>query len=249
MFEIEVNRGVATLVLRAGKVNAMDIELVEALTGAYEDLAQDDAVKALIVAGNDRVFSAGVDLKRLLAEDNRYIDRFLPALSRLFLTALEFPRPVVMAVTGHAIAGGCVLACTGDWRVISENARIGVPELRVGVPFPVAGMEIMRWSATANCFRQMINIGATWTGAAAINAGLADEACAGAAVLESARRAVDELRLVPAHVFALTKQQQRSPVLAAIASGSPVFDAEVLATWKADATRQAIQRYVTDRLK
>jgi enoyl-CoA hydratase len=248
MIRKELIEGVALLTLCRGKVNALDLDLVVQLRQMLDTLASGKSVPAVILAGSPQVFSAGIDLKRLLAENDSWLDRYLPELSRLFLSALRFPLPLVTAITGHAIAGGCVLACTGDFRVISSRARIGIPELRVGVPFPVEGLEIMRWAATPQCFRLMISAGATWTGADAVDAALADQACEADDVLEAAVRAAKILCTVPTDVFGLTKQQIRYPVERAIETGVARFGANIARLWRAPATRRSIEKYVAERL-
>lgn len=248
MFQLDVVDGVALLEMRSGKVNAMSLEFVNDLVGTLGSLADDPAVDGVILAGNGRVFSAGIDLKQLVAERPEWLDEFLPQLSALFLATLHFPKPLITAINGHAMAGGCVVACTGDIRIIAENARIGIPESRVGVPFPAAGMEIMRWAASPSVFRQMISSGATWTGQQAVDAGLADEVCPVDQVIARGRERLDELRQVPAAVFALTKRQMRQFVVQAIADHTAAFREEIDAMWRHPATRESINRYVRTRL-
>src|SRR6202166_1190836 len=143
-----------------GKVNAMSIELCETITACVREHAQ---ARAIVVTGNGRMFSAGVDLLRLLDGGVPYIREFLPALSTMLATVFSHPRPVVAAINGHAIAGGCVLACAADRRLMAREAgRIGVTELLVGVPFPPAAMEIMRCATAPQYFEETIFGGATY---------------------------------------------------------------------------------------
>ncbi|WP_163451993.1 enoyl-CoA hydratase/isomerase family protein, partial [Escherichia coli] len=84
-----------------------------------------------------KIFSAGVDLLQISDGGLSYVQKFLPALHRMFDTEFDFPKPVVAAVNGHAIAGGCVLASCADKRIAARDVgRIGVTEVLVGVPFP-----------------------------------------------------------------------------------------------------------------
>ena len=107
---------------------------------------QDSGNGPLVITGAGRVFSAGVDLNRVLEGGADYTDRLIPALSDVFDALFCFPGPTVAAINGAAIAGGCVLACACDRRLISPDAGIGAAELRVGVPFPVAALEVMRYA-------------------------------------------------------------------------------------------------------
>src|SRR4051812_22503253 len=108
MIERTQQDGVLTLRLAHGKVSALDVELLDALLRELDGVAED--VRALVLTGTGSIFSAGVDLFRLTRDGADYVRRFLPLLSRFFRALFAFPRPVVGAVNGHAIAGGCVIA-------------------------------------------------------------------------------------------------------------------------------------------
>src|ERR1700722_11641852 len=140
MLETEDRSGVTVLRLRHGKVNALDTELLRAITAAMGDL---DPASAVVITGAGSAFSAGVDLKRIVAGGPPSVREFLPALTEMFLAVFDHPGPVVAAVNGPAIAGGCVLAAACDVRLMA-GGRIGLAELSVGVPFPTVALEIMR---------------------------------------------------------------------------------------------------------
>src|SRR5260370_41916759 len=160
MIEVTSQDDVAILRMADGKANAMSIELCESMTARFGELAQ---ARAIVMTGSGRIFYAGVDLLRLLDGGEPYIRKFLPALSTMLATVFAHPRPVVAAINGHAMAGGCVLACAADKRLMGREAgRIGVTELLVGVPFPAAAMEIMRCAVTPRYFEDVIFSGATY---------------------------------------------------------------------------------------
>src|SRR5207248_2211327 len=124
--------------------NAMSLEFCDRLTACFEEIRQSSA-RAAVLIGEERIFSAGVDLLRVLDGGRPYLRNFLPALSAALAAVFSHPKPVVAAINGHAIAGGCILACACDRRLMVRDAgRIGVPELLVGVAFPAVAMEIMR---------------------------------------------------------------------------------------------------------
>src|SRR5688572_9914072 len=119
MIERTQQDGILTIRLAHGKVSAIDIELVEALARAFAEIPGDDDVRAVILPGTGSTCSAGVDLFRLVAGGPEHVDRLYPALSRMLLDLFTLPRPLVVAVNGHAIAGGCIFALMGDYRLMA----------------------------------------------------------------------------------------------------------------------------------
>ena len=152
MLEVEQHSGVCVLRLRHGKVNALDLELLQAISTA---LGEVDERAAVVITGTGAAFSAGVDLQRVVAGGPSYLQEFLPALTAAFMAIFDHPGPVLAAVNGHAIAGGCVIAAACDVRVMSQGT-IGLAELSVGVPFPVAALEILRHAAGAAASRLVL---------------------------------------------------------------------------------------------
>ena len=114
MIELTHRGGVAMVTMSYGKANALDIEFCEAIVTQLEALRGSQA-KAVVLTGQGRMFSAGVDLLRLSEGSAPYVRRFLPALHRLYDTVFFFFKPVVAAVNGHAIAGGSPRATAGAW--------------------------------------------------------------------------------------------------------------------------------------
>ncbi|MGH3588816.1 MAG: enoyl-CoA hydratase/isomerase family protein, partial [Pseudonocardia sp.] len=205
---------VAVVRMAHGPVNAMDVELCEALAAQFRGLVADPA-RAVVVTGTDRAFSAGVDLKRCLAGGDAYVRRFLPALSEAFHAAFELPKPLVAAVNGHAIAGGCVLAACADTRLMAEgNARTGVPEIRVGVPFPRIALEVLGVAVGEHVARRLVSGAQTYPPEDAAALGLVEEVVPGPDLLSRAVTAAAAMATaVPADTFATTKRQLRRAAL------------------------------------
>jgi enoyl-CoA hydratase len=205
---------VAVLRMAHGPVSAMDIELCRALADRFRGLAADPA-RAVVVTGTGRTFSAGVDLKRATAGGGSYVERFLPALADMFRAAFELPKPLVAAVNGHAIAGGCVLAACADTVLMAEGGgRIGVPELRVGVPFPRIALEVLGAAVGERGARELVTGAGTHPPERAAQLGLVHEVVP-ADELRSRALAVaaGTARDVPADTFATTKGQLRRAAL------------------------------------
>ncbi len=210
MIEREDDGEVAILRLAHGPVNAMDLELCEAASRQLRGLTADPA-QAVVLTGAGRAFSAGVDLRRYLEEGPPYVERFLPALAELFSAAFDLAKPVVAAVNGHAIAGGCVLAACADLTFMAEgNGRIGVPELKVGVPFPRVALEVLRHAVGEVAARRLVLGADTHLPAAARAIGLVDEVLPPGELLGRAVGAARALATeIPADSFAVTKAQLR----------------------------------------
>lgn len=205
---------VAVLRLAHGPVNVMDIEFCRAITERFRALA-DDPVQAVVVTGTDRAFSAGVDLKRYLDGGAAYVERFLPALTDAFHAVFELRKPVVAALTGHAIAGGGVLAACADVRLMAEGTgRIGVPELRVGVPFPRIAIEVLRYTVGDVTARRLVLGAQTYAPSEAQALGLVDRVVAPEELLSEAVTTARTMAAeIPADTFAVTKAQLRRDAL------------------------------------
>jgi enoyl-CoA hydratase len=210
MIERENDGDVAVLRLAHGPVNALDLELCRAVTGQVRALATDPA-RAVVLTGAGRAFSAGVDLRRYLAEGAPYVQRFLPALAEMFRAAFELGKPMVAAVNGHAIAGGCVLAACADTALMAEGSgRIGVPELRVGVPFPRVAVEVLRFAVGDIAARRLVFDAQTCGPAEARAVGLVREVVpAGELLTRAVAAARDLATAIPPDTFAATKAQLR----------------------------------------
>jgi enoyl-CoA hydratase len=235
--------GVLTLRLAHGKANALDVELLDALLRELDGAAGD--AQAVILTGTGSIFSAGVDLFRVTGEGAEYVRRFLPLLSRFLRTLFSFPGPVVAAVNGHAIAGGCIIALAADVRLMAEGTgTIGLPELLVGVPFPTAVLEIVRFAVPRDKVQSLIYTGRTLLPQEALGAGLVDEVVAAGALAARAQEVARQLALIPPPVFRLTKQSLRAEALERIVRAGEVQDQAALEVWTAAETHAQIREYL-----
>jgi enoyl-CoA hydratase len=184
---------------------------------------------------------------RVVHEGAPYLRAFLPAMNRAFETLFSLHKPVVAAVNGHAVAGGCIVACAADHRLMArEPGRIGIPELLVGVPFPVVPLEIMRFAAPAHA-QALINRGMTLSPDDALLHGLIDVVVDPGRVEGEAIAVAESLAAVPAAAFALTKRQLREPALERIHVGA-ALDALVQDAWASPEVLTAVRAYVARTL-
>ena len=249
MFEITRQEEIAIVKMNHGKANAMDVEFCEEISAQFESLKKDRA-KAVVLVGQGKIFSAGVDLVRALDGGPDYFRKFMPALSKAFYSAFFFPKPVVSAINGHAIAGGCVLACCADRRIMGKIAgRTGVPELVVGVPFPTIAMEIMRFSSSHHHFQEIILSALTYSPDEALLRGLVDEVAEDAGLLERAIAVAKDFAAIRPEAFQISKRQIRQPVADRYHSEAKHFETAINELWFAPEAFDRIRSYVTRTFK
>jgi enoyl-CoA hydratase len=243
MIQRDDREHVRILRLAHGKVSAIDVELGEALIRELAD-AEAAAVSAVVITGTGSSFSAGVDLYRVLKDGPEYGKRFLPVLDAFLRSALTFPKPLIAAVNGHAIAGGCILAAACDYLLMAEGpGRIGIPELIVGVPFPALPLQIMAARVANGPLRDLVFSGRTLQADEARAIGLVDEQCAAAVLVERAVEVANRLVAIPPAAFALTKEAFYAPVLAR-AEMLVDLNARVVEAWMQPQTYEAIRKYL-----
>ncbi len=242
MISVEERGAIAVVRFDSGRVNLLDLELLLAFTETMHRLADGPAV---VLTGTGSVFSAGVDLRRVVAGGPAYLREFLPALDAAFLAVFDHPRPVVAAVNGHAIAGGCVIAAASDERLMS-GGTIGLTELLVGVPFPISALEIMRFAA-GPATSSLALTGRTVGPEEALSTGLVHAVVAPDELLDHAVRRAGELGRLPVVAYALTKEQLHRPARRRIHEFGPVDDPRIAAMWEGEAGLAAIAGYL-DRL-
>jgi enoyl-CoA hydratase len=240
--------GIVTLRLDHGKASALDLDLTDGLAASLETLAR-KRPRGLVLTGTGGIFSAGVDLFKLVKGGPDYVTHFLPSLDYMFETLFMFPGPVVAAVNGHAIAGGCVLTCACDRRLMTSGpARIGVPELKVGVPFPPLVVEIMRASVAPPHFNELMFVGRTYEPHDALARGIVDELVAPDDLAARAQALAVELASTPPASYALTKRAMRLPCLDRARRAAEAEGDALMAAWTSHETHAAIRAYLEKTL-
>jgi enoyl-CoA hydratase/carnithine racemase len=135
---LEVADGVGTIRLDRPKMNALDIAMQDQLHEVADEAAARADVRAVVIYGGERVFAAGADIKEMQAMSYTDMVARGGALQAAFTAVARIPKPVVAAVTGYALGGGCELALCADIRIAADNAKLGQPEILLGL-IPGAG--------------------------------------------------------------------------------------------------------------
>lgn len=243
MIEREERDGVLVLRLAHGKANALDYEFAQAISSALSEAAN---AAAVVLTASGKIFSAGVDLVRLTNEGAPYVQRYFPVLVDLLTHMLGFPRPLIAAINGHAIAGGCLFAAAADYRIMS-GGTIGVPELSVGVPFPAVAIEVLRFATGTNAQR-LATLGEVIPAQEARERGIVHEVVEPDRLMPRALEVAQRFAAIPPESFRLTKAHIREPYLRE-ARAHEAIDREALAVWSSEATHDHIRAYLAKTLK
>ena len=215
----QVNESVATISLDDGKVNVLGPAMQAAINAAL-DRAEKDSAKAVVIAGNQRVFSGGFDLAVFQSGDAKAALGMLAGGFELSVRCLTFPAPVIMAATGPAIAMGSFLLLSGDHRVGQPKSRCQAIEVAIGMTIPIAAIEIMRARLTPAAFHRGASMAATFSGDEALAGGWLDEIVEAERVMARAQEvAVSAASTLHAGAHLATKLKARESALKAIRAG------------------------------
>ena len=205
---------IAVVTLANPPANAMDADGLLELAGEVERLGREPGVDGLVITGEGRVFSAGLDLKRVVELDVDGQEALIEALNRAFLAVYECPRLVVAAVNGHAIAGGLVLALCCDVRLVADiPLRAALAEVTVGVVYPVGAIEVVRHELDGAARRRLVLRGASVDGPGGVELGVFDRVVRADRLLDEAVVEARDTR--PPLGFARIKAQLRRPAIEA----------------------------------
>lgn len=247
MIELDERGGVTILRMVRGKGNALNIDLVTKLGEALDAIEKSPA-RAAVITGQGSVFGAGVDLVELISGGEAYVRRFIPLLNVFERLAL-FPKPLVAAVNGHAIAGGAIIMLACDQRILARgSARIGLSEIQVGVRFPSWALEIARFTTPPEHFSTLILTGRTWPPEEALARGLVDELVEPADLETRALAVANELGALLPSSFAATKRAVRQPLVDA-AHRAAADDAAVVDSWCSPDVHQQITAFLEKTVK
>jgi enoyl-CoA hydratase len=198
--------GVLELVLDDGGPNVLRPEVCDALTEALT--GHPDA--PVLLRGREGMFSAGLDLRWMVANPPAGIGELLRACGRMLMTLWQHPRPVVVAATGHAIAAGTMLAMCGDHVVAAEGGAWGMNETANGMEIPRFGIDLAAARLAPRDLDGLLIPGARIDAARAVGVGMADALCAPSETLGLAEERLVALAALPAAAYAGNKRRLRS---------------------------------------
>jgi len=209
MISVEREDQVAVVKLSRDVGNALNFELVTKLAEAVEEVKGDPEVRGMVLtSANDKIFSLGFDIPRLYEAGREEVGRFFRFFNRTCLDLYTLPKPTIAAITGHAIAGGAILALCCDYRYIAEGRKLmGLNEIKLGVPVPYLPDCIARELLGVNKARHVLETGDFFTSEDLLLMGMVDRVLPLENVLARSVERARELGSTP-QAFAVIKQNR-----------------------------------------
>ena len=225
---LEERDGITVLAADRPPANAMDVGLLNEVVAAVDTLAKDPP-PAVVLQGRPGFFSAGADLKAVPTYGPEEQRAAVAGINAMALGVYSLPCPVVGAITGHAIAGGMVLALCADVRIASREGRYGLTEVKVGVPYPQAAIGVVRAELPPHAARVMALGNQLVDADTCARYGAFDEVVDPDQVVPRALEVAQELAGMPADVYARTKAELRGATIAHLRKA--VVDDPLLSRW------------------
>ncbi|MGQ0793427.1 MAG: enoyl-CoA hydratase/isomerase family protein [Deltaproteobacteria bacterium] len=237
------NESAASLVtLRRPKVNALNEALVDELIWVLRGLEADSAVKAVILTGEGGFFSFGLDIPEFMGYSKEAFAGFIIKFTGLLKLIFQFPKPVVAALNGHAIAGGCMIALAADYRIMaSEKAKISLNEITLGSTVFASGVEMVKHAVGARCAERVLLSGAMYSAEDAQALGLIDEAVSKDNLPSGAMRAAEGLS-GGGRAFASAKKLLRASAVSEWEGREGDSIAQFVDIWYSEDTRQKLEK-------
>ena len=248
MSGIRLERTGALVTARFDKArgNAIDEPFTQELLQVAKELGADRGVRGVLLASaHPKLFSPGLDLVTLLEYDRAAMERFMRLFAQAVWALYALPKPVVAAINGHAVAGGCILALTADYRILRRGGvQVGLNEVKVGVPLPWSVALLLRASVPAAALTQVALLGRNFADDDAIAVGLADQLADADGFEDFGLARLEEFADKDTASIAITKGYLRDAVLRDMrARESEEMDAW-LERWFSDGTRERIRQIV-----
>ena len=220
---------VALLKINAGKANAIGPAWLDGMSHLLDELGD---ARAVVVTGYEGFFSAGLDLPSLLGLDRPAIHSFIEKFNATMLRLFDVPVPMVAAVNGHAIAGGCVLAMQADWRMMTDRAsKIGLNEVAIGIGLPTVVVETLRCQVPPATLVPIALEGKLVGPAEALRLGLVHEVVPAEEVVDRALARAQELAALPSAAVRQVKHALRHAVSELIRANDVRDTARWVETW------------------
>lgn len=243
MIRIEHHGEVAIAKLDRGVTNTIDLQLVEELSETLQEVTHDPGVHSLVLgSSNERFFSIGFDIPQLFGLARQDFKFFYQTFNRVCMDLYTLPKPTIAAITGHAIAGGCILALCCDYRFIAQGRKLmGLNEIRLGVPVPYLADCVLRHIVGVRYARDIMDIGEFYQPEESLQMGIVDQVLPLEQVLP---KSIEKARLLggsPQEAFAMIKRNRVERVEAQVLARLEEKERFFVDRWYSDEARERLR--------
>ena len=243
MIRVEHHGEVAIVKLDRGVTNTIDLQLVEELSETLQGVTHDPGVHSLVLgSSNERFFSIGFDIPQLFGLARQDFKFFYQTFNRVCMDLYTLPKPTIAAITGHAIAGGCILALCCDYRFIAQGRKLmGLNEIRLGVPVPYLADCVLRHIVGVRYARDIMDIGEFYQPEESLQMGIVDQVLPLEQVLP---KSIEKARLLggsPQEAFAMIKRNRVERVEAQVLTRLEEKERFFVDRWYSDEARERLR--------
>jgi len=243
MIDVDYCKAVAVVRLDRGVINALNLEVVQELAEILERVRVMPKVQALILSStNEKFFSIGFDIPQLFELPKEDFRKFYKAFNQACMALYTLPKPTIACITGHAIAGGCILALCCDYRVIGAGRKLmGLNEIKLGVPAPYVADCILQSIVGTREAREVVELGEFYEAEVLLKKGLVDEVVPQAVVMARAREKAELLSLMPPEAYRRIKENRIEEVEARIRARWEERQQDFIEMWYSEEARKQLR--------
>lgn len=242
-FDLAITDSLAVITMTRGKVNAINPEFVRDLNALLDHLEDRPEIRALVLTGRGKFFSFGLDIPELYDYSPEAMTSFIQSFCRLYRRLFLFPKPLIAAINGHAIAGGSILATTSDRRLmVSGGAKIALNEVTFGASLFAGAVAMLQFACGPRLAETVLLTGRMFTPDEALTIGLVDRITSETELLPAASALAGELGLNAGPHFTSLKRLSRQPIADQWMLREPASIEEWIKIWYSPATREQAKR-------
>jgi enoyl-CoA hydratase/carnithine racemase len=240
---VDIKDDVAVFKLQRSVTNPLNLDFLKEISSNLHDLEKNPKVRAIVLTStNDKFFSIGFDLPYLITLKMDDVEIFYTTYNQLSVQLFSFPKPVVAAINGHAIAGGCILALCCDYRFISEGRKLmGLNEIKLGLPVPYPGDRILHQIVGSQYAKEIMEIGEFYPPEASLQMGMVDQVFPLEQVLAKSIERAKLLGNYPAHAYMKIKENRVEKVKDEIQKSLEEKQRYFLKCWEKDETQNLLK--------
>ena len=236
-------KGIATVTLQRGKVNALNEPMVEEIFDSFGNLGRDTEVKSIIFTGAGKFFSFGFDVPEFMKYSKKDFISFMEKFTNLYTYLFQFPKPIVAALNGHTIAGGCMLATACDFRIMATGkGKISLNEITFGAPVFAGSAEMLRFCVGSRNAQSILYSGAMYSAEEAFGLGLVDQVSSEDALLDDAVKVAQELAEKDSSAFTIIKKLLRKAVAEEMVKHEKDYILEFADIWYSENTWEKLKK-------